>query len=96
MTKSVTVRLQVPEGVAPYTLSQEFATYMNETYIDTGRISIEMSVDPATKYVVSSMTFASDADRTAYFADAKVMESINERRAYNTSNGIVLIDTITN
>ena len=95
MTKSVTVRLQMPEGVAPYTLSQEFATYMNETYIDTNRVAITVSIDPTTKYVVSTMTFASDADKAAYFADPMVVASITERRAYNQANGIVLVDTTT-
>jgi hypothetical protein len=95
MTKSVTVRLQMPEGVAPYTLSQEFATYMNETYIDTKRVTVEVSIDEATKYVVSTMKFATDADKAAYFADPMVVASITERRTYNTANGIVLVDTTT-
>jgi hypothetical protein len=93
MTVSITTTLQVPAGTSVYALSQEFATYMKETYLDTGRVIVESTVNDTDNSVVTTLNFTTDADKTAYFADARVIASMNERRVHNANNNIVLVST---
>lgn len=95
MTKTVTVRLQVPASATLYTMPAEVDNYMNETYISTGRMHVEFAYNAATAQCASTLSFATAEDKAAYFVDPKVIESMAARRAHNKANGIVLIDAAT-
>jgi hypothetical protein len=89
-TKIVT---KFPSPSAPvYVEDPAYVQYMKETYIDTGRVTIthenSRSETGITQTVVS---FASDADKTAWETDPRLLENVEKKKAHNELHGIARI-----
>lgn len=92
MTKSITTRMQVPHGKTRYESPPEFLTHISEVYIQPGRVVVSHAFDTEKSYSSTTMSFATDADKLAYFNDSVVIANLAARRNYNENNGINLID----
>lgn len=89
-TKIVT---KFPSPSTPaYVEDPAYVQYIKETYVDTGRVTIthenSRSDTGITQTVVS---FASDADKTAWETDPRLLENVEKKKAHNVATGITRI-----
>jgi hypothetical protein len=93
MTQSTGVIRYSNIGVSGvYQPSAAYNEYLQTTYIDTGKITVEHSreLDVVTTYV----NFRSDADKAEFMADATINAEKELRSAFYTANGVTIQSTI--
>lgn len=84
---SVVVKQTKPNSASFYELSEEFNKYMDDTYINTGKLTVTKTVN-GNNEVETVLSFASNADRIAYVNDPIVLAQRVAEHAHNQAAAI--------
>ena len=93
MTQSTGVIRYSNIGVAGvYQPSDAYNAYLQTTYLDTGKITVEHSRE--LDVVTTVVNFRSDPDKAEFLADATINAEKERRAAFYTANGVTIQSTI--
>ena len=89
MSTNVTLTMKKPAASTIfYSPSAEYNSYVNSTYVATGKMTTVSNFDPATLTATLAVAFASDADRAAFLNDPIIVAERAKRAEYNQLHGI--------
>jgi hypothetical protein len=89
MSTVVTTNKRPSADVAFYPPAPEYLAYINDTYVASGRLTINSDFDPESNSVTLELVFATESDKESYFNDPVVAAEKAKKIEYNKANGIV-------
>ena len=89
MSTVVTTNKRPSADVAFYPTPPEFLAHINDTYVASGRLTINSNFNPETNSATLELVFATESDKETYFNDPVVVAEKAKKIEYNKANGIV-------
>jgi len=84
---SVVITQSKPESASFYELTEEFNQYVDENYINTGKLTVTKTLN-GNNEVETVLSFASNADRIAYINDPVILAQRVAEHAHNKNLAI--------